>query len=413
MIRMIGVLCLLAPAVAFAQPSGPDNDGAEAYGAAWNAWQPGLWCHLLDDDTPFVRALASMTLQARASEGSAAACPDDGAPPDLPALRRQAIDDDPSNAALATTVYAFDCLSSRPAPWCEASDLPLRLATLDPDNAYAHLLALRGIGRSGREDNLPFSGEELEHVLRAASASHVDTYWGHGLPETWLAVEAAVDSLPPLVFEGEALAQAREAGLEHTPVTDMATIELIAVQVALAQPSWSRLYGGCQASIRSGDDIAEAGCTTLADLMETKSQTYLVQSIGRGLTSQMATIVRGETREPKRSWQSQLSGVMQYCWQPRGLVTESRLPGPMPEDHLYRYLSDGVSLGEARANQDTATREYERYPEAFPLDPRRCEDILDLPPDTLESLVTRWNEAMTEGFDAWDDVLRDAAKQLD
>lgn len=84
----------------------------------------------------------------------------------------------------------------------------------------------------------------------------------------------------------------------------------------------------------------------------------------------------------------------------------------MPDDHLYRFLSDQEAQGESPANRNASAREYERYSEAFPLDPGRCEALLDLPPDTLESLVARWNEAVTKDSDAEDAVLRDAAEEL-
>jgi hypothetical protein len=393
----------------------PAEEGLEpsAFDLAWAEWSRSLWCALLEDDSPGVRVLASLRAEMRGYGQEPLSCSGDGTAFDTRAVRERAIGDESAGPATLARVFIKDCTGTSRASWCDAANLVDRLIALDPGNAYPQLLALQGPSGSGRGRALPFSNTELEHLLRAASSERVDGYWGDGYPEAWRAISAAVDDLPPLVLDDAARAAAAADDIDPSRPADLAAAEIIGAETGTVA-GVGRLFEGCSAGIDNGDDIVVRGCRALGELLQNTGRSDFIRKLGVDLVALGLDAEQGGNGDSDDSdWQRRVPELVRVCASTRGLPTEFRLPGPMPADHLSRFLEALEARGESAARLEAATREFERYPEAFPLDPRRCADIAGLDGPVLRGLVDRWEEALTRSPDDWDTVLRAAARALD
>ena len=434
---VLGAALLLAVTPALAQdieiyeppPEAPPTAGApaaaepaddalqpSAFDLAWRDWSRPLWCALLENDDPLVRVLASLRAELRSYGEEPLSCAGDGTAVDARALREDALRAGGDAPALLARVFVQDCAGPNAAAWCDEADLVDRLLALDPGNAYPHLLALQGPGAGRRERPLPFSSAELEHLLGAASSDRVDGYLGSAYPDTLRAIGAAVDDLPPLRLEADARAAAKADDIDPSRPADLAAAEILLADTTARITGVARLYEGCRAGSDNDDDIAVRGCRALGELMERAGRSDMMRKIGADLVAQAAgedVSAGGAGRDDAASWRRRIPELMRVCGSTRGLPTEYRLPGPMPEDHVSRFFEALENRGERAARLEAAGREFARYPEAFPVDPRRCEDIARLDATVQRGLAERWSEAMTGGPEAWDRVLKAAARALD
>jgi len=399
------VVSALAPAGLTAQQDAVvEGDDLTVADAEWNAWSPNLWCRLLEEGEPAVRVLVADVVSALRDGPSPITCGDPPTAPEPRAIRQAALEADGNDPAGVARVYLAECAGKLPAPFCEERDLRAELVALDPDNAFPHLLYLRAPAELGRPAQT-FDGEELEHLLAAASADTVDGYWGHDTADVLDAVQRVLPGLPPLEFSDAARAELEETGLPPDRLGEFALFEVFSVEAARAVPGWLRLQRGCAAARRAGDEIAVDGCRALGRLLTEQGRNDLQEGLGRALLT-------GRGSEAPTGWRDELRGLIRYCGQPRGRYGDWRLPGPLPEDDTPRYLRDLERLGEREASARKAAREYAAYPEAFPLAPERCEAIATLADADQRRLAERWSEARTRGADAQDRVLSRAADLL-
>lgn len=400
-----------------AEESPPRQPNTRAVDQEWSLWSGGLYCHMLDDEIPLVRLRAFEVLRLRADGPNATRCAD--TLPDATDFRLSTLLDAPDNPALVAAVYRLECGRPRPAAWCWENDLRQRLLELDPGNAYAHILFLESPTRSVTASGVTtFSGEQLEHLLAAASSERLDSYWGHGMPEAMVAVEDYLAAQTAPEWSAEALAELEQLGGGPLNVLEMASMELFALENQLPLTGWTAITGQCQAARKAGDKIGMAGCEGLASVAENNGNTLLGRRIGAALARQS----RCETTDCESDpWRSTIRTVILMCEQPRAQPFFSslpgHLPGPMPEGETLLYLEDLAEFGEVVALERKVAREYARYPEAFPLDPARCDAIRSLPAEEQQKIaaaVTDFDSNDPEqAFRRWDRALELAAGYLD
>lgn len=376
----------------------------------WDAWSEGLWCQLLEDPTPLVRIRAHAFVLDRKNGSATIDCPKPL--PDTSDFRLQALLADPDNPALVAFVYRLECSGKQPATWCREADLRQKLLDMDPDNAFPHLLFLERAGSRSREAALSFSGEELEHLLAAASAKTLNSYYGYGMPEAFHALESAIADAPPPDWSADALAQWAELNADvNNPavLADLASIQLMLGSSSDLGLYWMYASGiprACRAAQAAGDDIAVNGCRALGQLATRNAHTLLGQSLGRAL--QLEPVER-ENEPP--DWQSKVDVIVYQCSVPRGTLGQQGLPGPMPDGETLQWFQEIVDFGEGPAMRRKAAREFALYPEAFPLDPSRCEAIRSLSDSQQKTLADQWSN--TRGADHWDAVLAAADAMLE
>jgi hypothetical protein len=362
----------------------------------------------MEDPTPLVRIRVHTFVLDRKSGVASVDCPKPL--PDPSEFRLQALLADPDNPALIAFVYRLECSGNRPASWCQEADLRQKLLAVDPDNAFPHLLFLERAGVRSREAALSFSGEELEHLLAAASSKNLNSYYGHGMPEAFHALESVIAEVPPPDWSAEALAQWGELNFDVNDPTVLA--DLVSVQLMLASSTALGLYWmtsvtqACRAAQAAGDDIAISGCRSLGQLATRSAHTLFAQSVGRALQSDA-----DEKENQALEWQRTINAIVYQCSVPRGPLGHQGLPGPMPDGETLQWFQEIVDLGEGPAMRRKAVREFSIYPEAFPLDPSQCEAIRSLPDSQQKALADQWSN--TRGADHWDAVLAAAAAMLE
>jgi hypothetical protein len=413
--RSTGITGILALLLAFAasthaQESAtipPARDEAKPPPAAWTEWRNTLWCGLLDHPAPMVSLRVQYLIQ-ESGESPAGPIRCQDALPDRSDFRRDALEGDPENPALIAMVYRLECARSLPATWCREADLRQQLLAADPNNAYPHLLYLDRSGARKSQATLTFSGEELEQLLEAASSETFNTYWGKGMPEAYEALEAAVSAQSPDVWSPEIRAYFEEIFGEiadTSAVVDLLSIQLMLYELGTGRYELLSLENACQAAQQAGDDIAVTGCRALGDLAERRGHTLVAQRVGQALVS------RSGDESGEDDWRRQIDVLIRTCATPRGRMGSDELPGPMPEGELLQYYRDLADFGENVAMRRKALREYALYPEAFPMNPERCEEIGTLPEDQQEALARRWENSTGDGRS--DAALKRAAAMLD
>lgn len=370
-------------------------------------WTMPVWCGLLDNEEPLVRALVSLTL------GEEDQCDAFGGTPDFAAVRRDALLEGQNDPVLLTRVFEADCMSARPAPWCEGQNLLARLIALEPDNAYPPLLAMGALRARNRTADLPFSGTELEFLLTAASASRVDGFYGDGMVLVYDAIAEGLQTLPPLSLSAEAQAEAVAEGFDvGTVAEDMTWSVFFAAQ--LPYGAGLNLSGGCRAAATSNDDIALAGCTRLGELLVREGLSGMATVAGRDLL-RIARSANGEdlTTEAAQEafrFENQVLALGVSCRRPVGLSSPEDLPGPMPSDHFRTFLEDIAVTTESEAFRLAALREFERFPDAYAMNPARCDEIADIDEKTLRELIEANQAAGREGRN---ELLRAIGEKLD
>jgi hypothetical protein len=192
-------------------------------------------------------------------------------------------------------------------------------------------------------------------------------------------------------------------------LADLASIQLMlgsSNDLVLYWMYASGIRRACRAAQAAGDDIAVDGCRALGQLATRNAHTLLGQSMGPALQLEPA-----ETDNEPPDWQSQVDVIVYQCAMPRGQLGQQGLPGPMPNGETLQWYQEIVDLGEGVAMQRKAAREFALYPQAFPLDPSRCEAIRSLPERQQKALADQWSNA--RGRDQWDAVLAAAAVMLE
>lgn len=376
----------------------------------FRAWSRDLWCRLLADREPIVRVSVSDLVEQLEDGPFPVRCGSPPLTPDVHAIRLAALKADGENPALVYKVYALECDVESPAPWCHNTNARELLVALDPDNAFPHLLYLRS-STPAAETAMPFNAAEIEHLLAAASAHTMNSYWGEGLPDVYIAIQRIIDELPPPEFSEESQSEWAESGLSPERPADIAIAYIFAAKHAVSSLSpFTRTHNGCKAAYGSGDDIVVTGCDRLAELLLEHSTTTLGESLGRALV-EAKRIADGF--EPTPDWRRHLLGVIDICRQPRSIVSSRSEIGPMPEGETLQFLDDLVRHGESAAFARKAAREYALHPEAFPVEPARCGEIMDLSEPQQRELVALWRDDAIAGPEAWDKVLTRAATMLD
>lgn len=386
----------------------PTRDAAKPPPAAWTEWRNTLWCGLLDHPTPMVRLRVHYFIQ-QSTESPLGPVRCAGALPDPSAFRLDALEADPENPALIASVYRLECTGNLPAAWCREADLRQQLLAADPNNAYPHLLYLDRSGARESQAALSFSGEELEHLLAAASSETLNTYYGHGMPEAYEALERAVAKQPPQEWSPGIREAFEEIFGEFERPTD--AIDLLSAQLMLFEFTHGpydlfSLYDACKAAQEAGDEIAVTGCESLGELAQREGHTLVAQRVGQILTSSA-----DDGSKESSDWRRNIEMLIKRCAYPRGRPGIDTLPGPMPEGELLQYYQDLVDFGETPAVRRKAVREYALYPEAFPMNPERCDELRTLPEDQQEALARRWENST--GDDRSDAALKRAAAMLD
>lgn len=399
------------------EPAAPTDVGTiDPAFEQYAAWSTPIWCALLTDQPPGVRILASTVIEARDVDGTAACDnPQGSASPND--VRQSALQDGWSDPANVAAVYAVDCHRKAPTPNCDPARLQQRFVELDPTNAFAILLPL-----SERDVSSPdyptFSDPEKTLLHQAAGAEHYREYTFSAIHDTYRAFVRSMPQDTPPTLTVEAPAGALSGQPEAGDLTlAMPAIELFAVLNARAVPSYAALSQGCQAAQSEGDSATVDDCLGVMHIMARSEGTDMVSMMGRGIRYSLQNPelrgARKELEDPNR-WRRQIHSLVTACVQHRGMPGDfSRLPGPMPTSHLDQFLEDFQGQGERAANKNASAREYATYPEAFALDPARCDDILLLDESTQEDLVDQWLAEMTQGVDGWERVFEAAAVALD
>lgn len=379
----------------------------------YRAWSTPIWCALLDDKQAMVRVMASLVAERALFPEDPLSC--DGLPKALVTadIRAQALKDGWDNPAVVALVYNFDCHRQLDDTACDHAALQQRLVELAPENAYSHLLPLSE-REVGAKQLTPFSAIEKQQLARAASASHYHEYAYRGVYDTFRAFEREQANVDPLVFSSKAISSIPPEFLARVDygLTE-STFTVFAVLVASANASYSAISQGCKAASEIDDEATVNDCLAVAELMADSGLSYLTQSVGRGIWYRLMypefSGYQLEALDPNR-WKKTRHALVQGCEMQRGLPGMDQLPGHMPMSHLALFLEDFQNLGERIANQNASAREYARYPEAFALDPNRCEDILTLDEDTQRALVEQWED---NRFADNESVLATAAAALD
>lgn len=391
------LLCtgFLSSAVAQFQPAlHPSDESARpelsALDKEWNEWSTRLWCGMLDHPIPLVRVRVHHLLQESQEHASPITC---SAPlPETSEFLLEAVLTEPDNPALLATVYRLECARRRPADWCRTSDLREKLLVADPDNAFPHLLYLQAVGTAFTGRSLTFSDSELQYLLRAASAKKVDAYWGAGLPEAYEAIESAVLDMPAKDWSMEAQSEFDSLGYDlNNPshIADFASLNLVALDNTLGPYSMMNIYSACQAAEAAADDIAIEGCQALGELAVKNGRTLLAQKLGQSLQYIGAA-------EPQ-DWERRFSAVRMQCMMPKFSIGQ---PGKMPEGEQLLWLTEQAELGEVVAAQQKAMREYAIDPDAFVLDPARCDELETLNDEQRERVAERVSsEGLTEALE--------------
>jgi hypothetical protein len=378
----------------------------------WTDWSNDLWCQLLHHDSPLVRLRVHNSLllqqahQAKTGLEHVKRC--DQPLPEPSGFRREALAADPENPAVIAMVYRLECADAQPADWCIAADLRQRLLDIDPDNAYPHLLFLERLDRRAQAESYwtdalnsalllssdqpqaltPFSAEAKKHLLAAAEAETLDIYWGHGMPEALAAIESALDAYPPFEPSPAAREEMAELAIDFSlqPIEDVLSMGLLTPDFLRSYYNTTDILSGCMAAEEAGDREVVDGCQRLGRLAESQGHTTLSRQLG-ALLGSLADGGIEESAELERD----IRFLVDLCNNPKGGGVYE-LPGPMPAGETLRYYQDVVDHGEVQASERKAAREFAVYPEAFVIDPSRCNEIDRLEPAQKSSLVALWRE---------------------
>ncbi|MEE4173140.1 MAG: hypothetical protein V2I57_02700 [Xanthomonadales bacterium] len=345
----------------------------------WNAWAEPLWCQLLDHPIPLVRIHAHTLILSSNTGPSPVTCPNPL--PSTSDFRLEAVLADPDNPALLATVYGLECDRQRPADWCRTSDLREKLLAADPVNAFPHLLYLQDLDARRPDRVRMFSDTELQHLLKAASAKRVDSYWGAGLPEVYEAIESIVADWPPNDWSADARAEFDDLGYDlddPSDIADLASIPLLFAANPVGPYAALHLHSACRAAEAAGDEIAVDGCRALGDLAVATGRTLVMQKLGLGLQS------TGIPEPPE--WQRRFEAAVMTCAMPKFSLGN---PGKMPDGEQLLWLQEMAELGEVVAARNKAIREYAIDPEAYSLDPARCGELETLSEAQREQIGER------------------------
>ncbi|MEE4173138.1 MAG: hypothetical protein V2I57_02690 [Xanthomonadales bacterium] len=395
-------------------------------------WSAPIWCALVDHVDPIVRLMASKQIAARAVMPEVYSINQSDIPrceryPDrdsLEAVRFELLDQIKDDPAILARIYITDCHQQRKPSKCNYPEMQRRLIEQDPNNAFVHLLPLLE-EVSPQDEAKPLSDGDMHRLQQAASASRYESYTNFGMFDLYRAFSETTESADPLIFSEEARQELINERYAESTVqrSDLdwaliyATFDLFAVLVAEPM-GYTGLLKICESDEIQKQPTAKAHCIQIANLMTSTATSEMDRMIGRALARRLvepSNAIR-EADDMQDNWSRVSSHVLHACQFPRGLPgEEGRLPELMPLDHLEQYLEDFQELGEPEAVIRAADREYTRYPRAFALPPRRCEEINRLPESARQALAAQWDTAMRNGWSpaAQDQLVRSAAQQLE
>lgn len=322
------------------------------------AWLRQSDMHIIENGPPLARALAIRANQNLGPPGDAEQ-----------AIVAQAFEgilreDDLS----AQTLWVLVHLCQRPpySVQCDIEDLRERLVAAAPDNAAVYLIA----------DRQEEAGGAVTHVvprarlLKAALATHYDTYWGH---QAHLLFDLAMETVARHPYPDE-----MEAGPPQWQAYWLAS------RLMVANPqSFAPFHRSCEESVQSKDQALIDACYRLAQLMQDYSTMFTPRILGFALERTLMLHEDPDSEAALGLWREQ-----KMEWEVLRCLKSGNWPNPLTNPDLtaqnFRDMLQQLSeLGELRWIEFRADQEYARKPGAWERSPDECRALRELEGEAL------------------------------
>lgn len=381
----------------------------EQYEIAWEAWQEGLSCQLLQGwQPPLVRLHAvnvefPMILRERELPLQ---CQQWAEPVDADRVRQQVLRDGWNQPAVLMNVFWSVCFRNDSPEWCDRQAIFAQLRMLEPDNAAVQLLPLlsRHFTELVLADDAPGRGVKIERMRKieleqhndnqekrmlaaAAAGARFDLHYAAGTAATYQATEGYLKRHPapePSPMLEMAMAEAEIA----LPAPGELYMLRVFANATASSPAYQDLLNTCSGFVEAGQEPVIEHCLAIAGKMQ-QASTMIVQSIGQALARNVANPepagAMGEGEDPER-WKQRFRAIVASCQESK-LLLNFRYGYSMPAAHNRAFYSDLEQLGEQQAYLQAAIREYAVYPELFDADPASCARAYELDEATQRELV--------------------------
>lgn len=291
---------------------------------------------------------------------------------------------------------AWECRWRTSADWCESGEALTRLQKADPKNGAIQLLKL------GNENQTLSDDKKQQLLATMADAERFDIYWARGaVSEFEEALKFVKTNAPPPSPPGLPVDL-----LPHVHAYILSTsFSAINTAFFFTEITFSdiEIREICKEQATRQHAKGIQSCNRLARIMQNNSRTLLSRSTGLGLEKNILEITNPD--DPKVhsiALRKEAQTVMNRCFAQLWAGDPNRWPS-VGRARMINYFKNLDELGEWEGLKLTLMQEYEFAPEDYPVNPARCNEILEMDDETLDRFMD--GRSATE---VWEQMLADA-----
>lgn len=362
-----------------------ENDaGSEEYiptaeELAWEQWGNAALLDMANSQTPWMRAALAAHFATRKD-------------PELATIgheKFEAIALLPTTDPLTLWHLARYCSAYKESTTCKEQHIIERLGQSDSKNIAALLVVDQY--RSGENWLTPDAqSPESQALLKNLADTEVfDEFWGRGSSELLEGIEEYSRQNPP----------------PKTPdlvrILNLDPYFLLISPVILMDgfsPGYSKLLKLCEKQAETKNQEATNQCLKISQILQLTSKTLLSKSMGLAIEANVESSLNPDS--PQTLFAERKRAVLrkaQLCTMPRFMQGHSKtnLDEAVIKAWTAEYILDLDQLGEITAMQLAAEREYAKYPDQYPSDPRDCPDVMTMSSSEMAELLGDNDPALT------------------